>query len=275
MNQAVPTHIQTWVVTTSRGVIFQHPFTGKERDEETGYGYFGARYYDADLLTGWLSVDPMSDKYPSISPYNYCAWNPVKLVDPDGKEVEYSSLTDRFLVCIERVFNKGFRIRFQDLETSQETYVFNYNNDGINKLSTDGDKLMINYSLNDLNKKEGSTRLSLLKHETEHAVQFEYGELGFVKVDDCWKPINFDINDELKARDFEASGAIKRNAQSIQSRWGFCTEPDLKSREGQVQYLRECGYTCPDAIFNNRDGIDVGKDDTKFALKHREREVRL
>ena len=26
----------------------------------------------------------MADKYPSISPYAYCAWNPVKLVDPDG-----------------------------------------------------------------------------------------------------------------------------------------------------------------------------------------------
>ena len=26
------------------------------------------------------------DKYPSMSPYNYCAWNPVLLVDPDGNE---------------------------------------------------------------------------------------------------------------------------------------------------------------------------------------------
>jgi RHS repeat-associated protein len=61
-------------------------FTGKERDEETGYGYFGARYMDHELMTMWLSVDPLADKYPAISPYAYCAWNPVKLVDPDGKE---------------------------------------------------------------------------------------------------------------------------------------------------------------------------------------------
>ena len=58
----------------------------EQRDEETGYGYFGARYMDHELMTGWLSVDPMADKYPSISPYAYCAWNPVVLVDPDGKE---------------------------------------------------------------------------------------------------------------------------------------------------------------------------------------------
>ena len=62
-------------------------FTGKERDEETGYGYFGARYMDHELMTMWLSVDPMADKYPSISPYAYCAWNPVRLVDPDGREM--------------------------------------------------------------------------------------------------------------------------------------------------------------------------------------------
>ena len=62
-------------------------FTGKEKDQETGYGYFGARYMDHELMTMWLSVDPMSDKYPSISPYAYCAWNPIKLVDPDGREM--------------------------------------------------------------------------------------------------------------------------------------------------------------------------------------------
>ena len=66
---------------------FSRPnFTGKETDCETGYSYFGARYYDATLLTGWTAVDPMADKYPSLSPYNYCAWNPMKIVDPDGRD---------------------------------------------------------------------------------------------------------------------------------------------------------------------------------------------
>ena len=62
-------------------------FTGKERDEETGYGYFGARYMDHELMTMWLSVDPLADKYPSISPYAYCAWTPIRLVDPDGMDI--------------------------------------------------------------------------------------------------------------------------------------------------------------------------------------------
>lgn len=60
-------------------------FTGKERDEETGYDYFGARYFSSSF-SHWLTVDPLSDKYPNISPYAYCAWNPVKYVDPNRRE---------------------------------------------------------------------------------------------------------------------------------------------------------------------------------------------
>ena len=34
--------------------------TGKEKDTMTGYGYFGARYMDHELMTMWLSVDPLA-----------------------------------------------------------------------------------------------------------------------------------------------------------------------------------------------------------------------
>ena len=63
-----------------------YTFSAKERDPETGLSYFGSRYYSSDLSI-WLSVDPMSAKYPSLSPYVYCANNPVKLVDPNGEEI--------------------------------------------------------------------------------------------------------------------------------------------------------------------------------------------
>ena len=65
--------------------VFQSDSSGKEKDAETGYHYFGARYYNSDLSL-WLSVDPMADKYPSLSPYNYCEFNPLKYIDPDGQE---------------------------------------------------------------------------------------------------------------------------------------------------------------------------------------------
>ena len=61
-------------------------FSAKERDTETGLSYFGSRYYSSDLSI-WLSVDPMAAKYASLSPYVYCANNPVKLVDPNGEEI--------------------------------------------------------------------------------------------------------------------------------------------------------------------------------------------
>ena len=68
-----------------------YTFSGKEKDSETGYSYFGARYYDSDISV-WLSVDPLSDKYPSMSAYMYTAGNPVMLVDPDGRKIKGFSI---------------------------------------------------------------------------------------------------------------------------------------------------------------------------------------
>ncbi len=59
---------------------------------------------DHELMTMWLSVDPMADKYPNISPYNYCMWNPVKLVDPDGEEISTHTDKDGNVVM---VYNDG------------------------------------------------------------------------------------------------------------------------------------------------------------------------
>ena len=71
--------------STSSADSCSFTFTGKEKDYESGYHYFGARYYDSEALTGWLSVDPETDESPHISAYNYCNSNPVITKDPDGE----------------------------------------------------------------------------------------------------------------------------------------------------------------------------------------------
>ena len=60
-------------------------FIGKERDQESGYDCFGARFYISPFYH-WMSVDPMVDKYLNISPYAYCHWNPITLVDINGDD---------------------------------------------------------------------------------------------------------------------------------------------------------------------------------------------
>ena len=70
--------------TSNFSTIFT--FSGKERDAETGYSYFGQRFYYSQLSL-WLSADPMRGKYPSLSPFVYCANNLIKLVDPKGEDI--------------------------------------------------------------------------------------------------------------------------------------------------------------------------------------------
>ena len=104
--------------------VFHPDSSGKEKDAETGYHYFGARYYNSDLSL-WLSVDPMADKYPSLSPYNYCAWNPMKLVDPDGDSIIIKGNTDI-------LYTEGMEYHGNDPFVSQSVNALNeiYNNGG-------------------------------------------------------------------------------------------------------------------------------------------------
>ncbi|MBO7492083.1 MAG: RHS repeat-associated core domain-containing protein, partial [Bacteroidales bacterium] len=62
-------HLTYYFSSYSQVFADNYSFSAKERDSETGLSYFGSRYYSSDLSI-WLSVDPMSDKYASLSPYN-------------------------------------------------------------------------------------------------------------------------------------------------------------------------------------------------------------
>ncbi|HRE41914.1 MAG TPA: RHS repeat-associated core domain-containing protein [Ignavibacteria bacterium] len=63
-----------------------YKFTGKERDRESGYDYFGARYYDS-RIGRWGQVEPLLEKYLNFSPYCYGVNNPVIMKDINGLDV--------------------------------------------------------------------------------------------------------------------------------------------------------------------------------------------
>ena len=65
-----------------------HPFrfTGKELDKVNSLNMydFGARWYDVAGVPMWTSIDPLAEKYYNVSPYAYCAGDPVKYIDNKG-----------------------------------------------------------------------------------------------------------------------------------------------------------------------------------------------
>ncbi len=67
-------------------------FTGKERDGETGFDYFGARYY-APIPGRFLSPDPLFDSADPADPqtwnrYSYVFNRPMNSIDPNGEKYD-------------------------------------------------------------------------------------------------------------------------------------------------------------------------------------------
>lgn len=89
----------------------------KAVDNNMGYSYFGARYYDSDLSV-FLSVDNYSDKYPYLTPYHYCANNPLIITDPTGDTLKFA---DNQSVEFQQKVNDAFT-ELQKSDAGKEMY---------------------------------------------------------------------------------------------------------------------------------------------------------
>ena len=89
LGSCLPSYSQT-EVSYRRGstVSLRDSFTGQE-DQGPDFGLpyidYGARQY-SPALSRWLVPDPMGEKYYDVSPYVYCSGNPLRYIDPDGKD---------------------------------------------------------------------------------------------------------------------------------------------------------------------------------------------
>lgn len=67
----------------------RYRFNGKEEQSFLGLPYidYGARMYNPENMMSWLTADEMAEEYHSMSPYSFCAGNPVNIIDPDGRRI--------------------------------------------------------------------------------------------------------------------------------------------------------------------------------------------
>ncbi|WP_276733605.1 SpvB/TcaC N-terminal domain-containing protein [Chryseobacterium carnipullorum] len=116
---------ETFVENHRNSNYSPYKFNGKELDAETGYYYYGARYYNPRVSL-WLNVDPLAEKHPSWSPYIYVLNNPIKYVDPNGMDEwirntngTYTKVGDRGGNDTDYLLNKAGGSVINEVELSQ------------------------------------------------------------------------------------------------------------------------------------------------------------
>ena len=64
---------------------YRYGFNDKENDQEDGYQDYGMRQYNP-RLGRFFSVDPITSKYPELTPYQFASNTPISAIDLDGLE---------------------------------------------------------------------------------------------------------------------------------------------------------------------------------------------
>jgi RHS repeat-associated protein len=101
----------------------RYRYTSKERDQENGFTYHGARYY-APWLGRWTSCDPKG-LVDGINLYSYTRSNPIRTIDPTGTDGVDAQKTDQTL-ALKVDFKTGSEYKVTPSPTAgkpKETYV--------------------------------------------------------------------------------------------------------------------------------------------------------
>jgi len=119
-------------------------FTAKELDEETGLYYSSQRYLDPKF-PGFLSSDQLREKHPNIGSYVYCASNPLKYIDPDGRDwfkdkdnsYQYNPALNKNNAS--KILTKGQSYAFKSKTLNDKNGTANYRRDGSIMFSNETD----------------------------------------------------------------------------------------------------------------------------------------
>ena len=104
--------------------------------------YYGARYYNPKTSI-WLSVDPLADKYPGWSPYNYCMLNPIRFIDPDGRVVHDTikrgnGISELDFQKFKAFLRKHHKAYYDEIESCSVDVYFHFQNTPIQTFTING-----------------------------------------------------------------------------------------------------------------------------------------
>lgn len=201
-------------------------FNAKELDEETGLYYYGARYLDPTSV-GWLSVDPLFEKYAGMSPYNYCAGNPVRYIDPNGESTHISE--DGTVIGVNNDNDLGVYINAKDTEDKPK-FIFNE----YEKMCSDKNRIKVSYI--------GGKKIG----ETEYWDEFISPETG--EIFSGIKIRQNDSFDEIVERYHDK--AQREDLKTVASKSGGGGEYDVKYHLGMYGAKLEGKYVTTRSVGN-------------------------
>ena len=227
-------------------------FAGKEQQGKLGASELydsQARFMGTDGR--FLSIDPLAENYYHVSPYAYCASDPVNLVDPDGRKIYFAEgvpewFKERFAETIKYMNEKGTSWIFKKLQDSDVIYYIDYVEKitYYNRVSFDPNKKKINWNPDLFVKTTNGTIMypaTILAHEGAHALQHE-------KYDYCW-------NEKAETNDPEYNNLLEREVitkyeQEAAIRHGDICNGNVtrKNHYGKYKVLSKDDYK---NIFNN------------------------
>jgi len=166
----------------------QYKYNGKELDRIAGlntYDYGARQYFSA--LPVWDRMDPLCEEYYSLSPYIYCANNPILLKDYKGDKIIYAWGTSipfkiAFYEVVAYLSSHNCDNLYNTLENSSEIFMLQEANGSIGNSFSYKDGIIEWNPLRGLD--TGVTILSpavLLNHEFAHAVNWLNSPDDFAK----------------------------------------------------------------------------------------------
>lgn len=162
-------------------------YGGKERMHDNGLNEydFSARRLNSALCL-WTTPDPLAQKFANTNPYTYCAANPIRFIDPTGKELVITG--DDREAAIKQLQNVLKTITLID---DENTHKISYkSNNNLNRRDLFGDiikeiidnkditLLIESRSSEDINKNAwfagGAYMGNQINNETGHVTTFQY-----------------------------------------------------------------------------------------------------